>query len=53
MFPTSRSAQGEFVDGVLVGLGWGVDKLDDGDKGGVNITYAAPLTEGFSIDSRQ
>jgi hypothetical protein len=29
--------QGELTDGVFVGRGCGVDVVDDGDKGGVNI----------------
>ena len=29
--------QGELTDGAFVGRGCGVDVVDDGDKGGVNI----------------
>lgn len=34
---TSRLSQGELTEGVFVGRGCGVDEVDDGDKGGVNI----------------
>ena len=34
---TSKSLHGEFVEGVFVGLGWGVDNVVEGDRGGVNI----------------
>ena len=34
---TSKSLHGEFVEGVFVGLGWGVDNVVEGERGGVNI----------------
>ena len=38
---TSKSLHGEFVEGVFVGLGWGVDNVVEGESGGVNIAASA------------
>jgi hypothetical protein len=45
--------QGELTEGVFVGRGCGVDVVDDGDKGGVNMAvYSSRLqrSEDWVID---